>query len=1221
MRIRNIRLKNIHSIRQEVFIDFNAAPLAGCGLFAITGETGAGKTTLLDAMTLALYAKVCRKQSAPSRDDYHPLSTGASEGFAFCEFETPTGIYLAGWEARRTTRKGEQAIDEKRSLALLNPSTGEFEILTTQKREMDDFIEQFTGLDFQRFTRSVLLAQGEFAAFLKAKADERSVLLERITGNDIYTDISKAAHLRLKEEQDRLALLLKEKELLSLLSEEQKNELLDSQRSLQHRSRELQKTLESLKNQIERLKQWEKLIAEKEKLEVEHKAWARENEKLQPSRQKLETYKKARPFEKEWASLQLSRQRLHQELEQLRTVEQECERLEKQLDEASEAHQRRELALKEKKAEKTPFFEMLDQVKELDTRIASMASQQVKKMSDLEEQSKRKSALEQELASARQKLEDTERLLDETLAYLSANEQLAAALQFLSAIREQVKQRNQLLEQRAHHSSLLDETEQKLKSLETELSKLSRQFELHQTNKAEVEREIERLLGHHMPSDLMDVPAVMARKHSQLTEKLAALSKLVETTDAYRSSLRELEAAREELSHLERRETSLHKKLLNCLERIDEARKELEYRERLYLQQQKIANYERDRAELQEGQPCPLCFSTHHPFREHGVETFVDEAQRDYERAKRFFEELDAQRRALEHEQMELHGKILALQNPEGTGVIDRLEGKVFELEQKMAALRHQTGEEFSFQKGRSPEEALLIKVEEELKSHRQLESRVNELFDKWKQLRAEIEQIASSKADLERQQQVFKNDLVHHRSQIERLAGGLQELEGRLQSSFSTAGFQWSASHADTLLSELEAKVQVYSEKKELLQQLQTQKAVAENKIEQLDKQLKALSKDLAKAESELKELSDEIEQLRKQRTERFEGDPVAARKTFEETLQRLENELEQTRSQLERIRQQRAAASSRKKQLEESSAASQIEIKEAEKSLLEKVREAGFDSMDAFESALIDSKEAEAIEREIQRLNDRQIELRSGLEFVDKELSKLQSQGLPGDRPLAELESEHAHTLEEVNQLQQYIGTILEQLRQDEEQRKKQSALAEQINEQERTVARWKDLHELIGSHDGKKFRAFAQSLTMEQLVFLANQHLERLYDRYRIVVREGASLELDIIDAHQANAVRSVYSLSGGESFLVSLALALGLSELAGRQRSIGSLFIDEGFGSLDEQTLDMAIDTLENLQTGGKTIGIISHVRELQERIGTQIKVVKHLNGVSKVEVVG
>ena len=175
--------------------------------------------------------------------------------------------------------------------------------------------------------------------------------------------------------------------------------------------------------------------------------------------------------------------------------------------------------------------------------------------------------------------------------------------------------------------------------------------------------------------------------------------------------------------------------------------------------------------------------------------------------------------------------------------------------------------------------------------------------------------------------------------------------------------------------------------------------------------------------------------------------------------------------------------------------------------------------------------------------------------------------------------------------------------------------------IEKQKQEYNRWARLNEIIGMADGKKFRIFAQGLTLQKLAQLANQHLEKLNGRYLIDKRSDEDLELDIIDTYQADNRRSMNTLSGGESFLVSLALALGLSDLAGRNAQIQSLFIDEGFGSLDDNTLDLAISTLENLQASGKTIGIISHVKALKERISVQIVVQKRGNGFSSVEVIG
>jgi len=127
--------------------------------------------------------------------------------------------------------------------------------------------------------------------------------------------------------------------------------------------------------------------------------------------------------------------------------------------------------------------------------------------------------------------------------------------------------------------------------------------------------------------------------------------------------------------------------------------------------------------------------------------------------------------------------------------------------------------------------------------------------------------------------------------------------------------------------------------------------------------------------------------------------------------------------------------------------------------------------------------------------------------------------------------------------------------------------------------------------------------------------------LNGRYLIHKPNDRDLALEIIDQHQANNIRSIHTLSGGESFLVSLALALGLSDLAGRNTQIKSLFIDEGFGTLDESALDLAISTLENLQSKGKRIGVISHVPALKERIGTQIQLQKRGSGFSGLEIVG
>ena len=170
----------------------------------------------------------------------------------------------------------------------------------------------------------------------------------------------------------------------------------------------------------------------------------------------------------------------------------------------------------------------------------------------------------------------------------------------------------------------------------------------------------------------------------------------------------------------------------------------------------------------------------------------------------------------------------------------------------------------------------------------------------------------------------------------------------------------------------------------------------------------------------------------------------------------------------------------------------------------------------------------------------------------------------------------------------------------------------IAKELAEKQLIAERWAKLNKLIGSADGAKFKVIAQSYTLNLLLLHANKHLSYLSKRYKLQQVPG-TLALQVIDCDMCDEIRTVYSLSGGESFLISLALALGLSSLSSNNLKVESLFIDEGFGSLDENALRSSIDVLLELADGKRLIGIISHVQELEERIDKQIVVTKTPNG--------
>jgi exonuclease SbcC len=189
------------------------------------------------------------------------------------------------------------------------------------------------------------------------------------------------------------------------------------------------------------------------------------------------------------------------------------------------------------------------------------------------------------------------------------------------------------------------------------------------------------------------------------------------------------------------------------------------------------------------------------------------------------------------------------------------------------------------------------------------------------------------------------------------------------------------------------------------------------------------------------------------------------------------------------------------------------------------------------------------------------------------------------------------------------------------DDHERQAVAELEPRIASQEEACRVWQALNDLIGSRDGARFRVFAQSLTLDVLLQTANRHLAELAPRYQLMRVPGHDLDLQVVDLDMAEEIRSVHSLSGGETFLVSLALALALASLSAHETPVESLFIDEGLGTLDTQTLDIALSTLDALQASGRKVGLISHVAGTAERIGVQVRVSPTGGGRSRVEVLG
>ncbi|HEX5793848.1 MAG TPA: SbcC/MukB-like Walker B domain-containing protein, partial [Rheinheimera sp.] len=260
------------------------------------------------------------------------------------------------------------------------------------------------------------------------------------------------------------------------------------------------------------------------------------------------------------------------------------------------------------------------------------------------------------------------------------------------------------------------------------------------------------------------------------------------------------------------------------------------------------------------------------------------------------------------------------------------------------------------------------------------------------------------------------------------------------------------------------------------------------------------------------------------------------------------------------------------------------------------------------AFNAALLSDAEVNTLHQLQQRLQQSEIAARRLLADWQQRRQILAAQQLSA-LSAAELSNQLQQLEQQVQQLTEQLGQLQQQLTSDTQRRTSQQQLLEQIAVLQQQYEYWQRLNSLIGSADGAKYRRFAQGLTLQQLITLANRQLALLHNRYQLARHSDAELELVILDTWQADSPRDTKTLSGGESFLVSLALALALSDLVSNKTRIDSLFLDEGFGTLDADTLDSALSALDNLNASGKMIGIISHVDALKQRISVQIKVEK------------
>ena len=290
MRILGVRFKNLNSLASEWQVDFTHPAYASDGIFAITGPTGAGKTTIMDAVCLALYGSTPRLGKV-TKSSNEIMSRQTGECFAEVTFETTKGRYRCHWSQHRARKNsGGELQHAKHEIADADSGT----VLESKINQVGKFIDNTTGMDFERFTRSMLLAQGGFAVFLQAPPNERSPILEQITGTEIYSKISVKVHERRADEREKLELLQAELKGIQVISEDEERDLQTGLKEKQRQETELagkMKELDKAHAWIEGMVALEKELSElnnkQQDFEQRRLVFAPESKKLEKSRKAL----------------------------------------------------------------------------------------------------------------------------------------------------------------------------------------------------------------------------------------------------------------------------------------------------------------------------------------------------------------------------------------------------------------------------------------------------------------------------------------------------------------------------------------------------------------------------------------------------------------------------------------------------------------------------------------------------------------------------------------------------------------------------------------------------------------------------------------------------------------------------------------------------------------------------------------------------------------------
>ena len=1213
MKILAIRLKNLASLAGEQIIDFTAEPLASAGLFAITGPTGAGKSTILDALCLALFGSTPRLEGVATQgkvpdgsdeigntDERNLLRRGCGAGFAEVDFIGVDGHrYRARWEVKRAREKVDGRLQAS-SQSLTDLDSGQL-LASGKKREFKELLEARLGLTLAQFTRAVLLAQSEFSAFLKADDNERGTLLEKLTDTALYSQLGQAAFEAAKQAKENLTRLEQQAGGLQPLEPEQREDLEQEHQAQLDELKALQQQLKALEAQ----RQW---LSELQRLENEREA---ARQQLQDAEDERESLTEARRIHELFELLAPQRHRFlrQQELEpllgkaaesltrlqheerslqqRLDTLQSQCEAAGSNLRAAEQARQTAEPRLAQARREE-------ERLSHLNADLAAIREESVQA----------DAAASAGEATVKQLGEQQQRAAEQ-LATLTQQLETSAALQPLCAAWGGYRPR---LQQTVQLAARLQQGRSELPALEAQAKAAEAQQNLAREALDNLQRERDSEVG-------------LAEQLAQLHRKLDEWRQAERETDA----LQQLWAQQLTLTTSQRELASAHIRQQAELDslvplgkqvRIDRDAAEQALKVTLaLLERQRLArseNVEALRAALVPGEPCPVCGSDEHPW-QHTDALVASLDRHDDSEAERARQALQAQDQRLQ----ELRDRHVALstqlrqtqqRQSEVDAQLQTLAPRLLALPAHAQLLEQPEAE-------RSPWlEAQLTILKEQIASasqHQQqllaLQQRSEALQQAWQTAR---EACVEATQQLARQRDALARDSQQLDEELQAFAELLpvEQLQ-RWRENPAQTFMQLDASIA-TRLQQLQAQTELADELRQCEQRRsdeQLQQRHRQEKQESCSARLSEREKLLLACQQALRT------SLGKQTSaSAWQQQLDTAIHTARQAQAEIDQQLNESKLGLTRLHSEQQNCQQRHAELEHECDALNAELA---------AWRASHPELDDATLAQLLHMDDQLITEARQRLRENSETLTRCRERLDGCLSRLNThKQVHVETPDTELlQQRYAEQLQQCELADQRCAETRAQLIDDDKRRSQSQALLAQIDAARAEHQRWGRIAALIGSSDGGAFRKIAQAYNLDLLVQHANVQLRQLARRYRLK-RGGSPLGLLVMDTEMGDELRSVHSLSGGETFLVSLALALGLASMASSKLKIESLFIDEGFGSLDPESLQIAMDALDSLQAQGRKVAVISHVAEMHERIPVQIQVQRQGNGQSALRIV-